>query len=228
MGTNCSKRDKTEIKINTNFFLKCCLSNNEPVVPQDQDIAKNKADCDIRSLFPLQYRTFKLPQCSWSQGLPQKILSVDPGEWRWISAVDSIGMAHVFGYVQSPKQKKSTETQWAPFPTSKQLQRWHAAVSEWMVQTFQVIVIPFRAPPWVTRRWHYDGFIQTLIQHPMVLSKQVLIVNVDESHSTQICAQCGATHKHVRKKLQCQECGWCAQRDLNAAMNLMYWYLFPE
>lgn len=73
--------------------------------------------------------------------------------------------------------------------------------------------------------WNFSEF-QKLLEYKCA-SRGISVVYVDPKYTSQMCSQCGYTHKKNRKSdvFQCTSCGFRSHADINAAVNIRDKYI---
>lgn len=114
---------------------------------------------------------------------------------------------------------------------ASQRRDWWHKVTTWLVQEYGVIVLEELNLNFMLRngslaRAAHDvsiGIFRELLDYKAI-EAGVEIVAVNPAYTSQVCSECGCI---VEKKLServhnCPECGFTADRDVNAALNILY------
>lgn len=135
-----------------------------------------------------------------------------------------------------PKQKKRMKRAWLwKFQRIRnKIHDCHHKLALWLCKHYKVILIPKFETSKLTKKenaicseisrrmltWRHYSFRQILINKAKLFDCKVF--ECDEHWTTQTCTCCGATYNPKRsKKYVCASCGYEADRDVNAARNIL-------
>lgn len=117
----------------------------------------------------------------------------------------------------------------------------HRKMTSWLCENYKVILIPkFETSRMVKRgkrklnsktsrnmiTWSHYAFRKMLMEKSE-LFPWVTVVECDEIYTSKTCGHCGDINKNLgsAKTFRCQRCSYVADRDINAARNILIRYL---
>ena len=117
----------------------------------------------------------------------------------------------------------------------------HRKLALWLCQTYKVILIPVFESSQMVRKgkrkinamtarnmltWSHYGF-RTLLKNKAELYPWVTVVECDEHYTSKTCGCCGEINDKLggNKVFRCKKCPYVADRDINAARNILLRYL---
>ena len=117
----------------------------------------------------------------------------------------------------------------------------HRKLIHWLVNRYRVILLPdFRSSAMASRgsrkissstarammTWSHHAFKQRLLETAELYSNVTVLV-VQEPYTSKTCGACGEIKNDLggAKRYRCTQCGFCMDRDVNGARNILLRYL---
>lgn len=140
-------------------------------------------------------------------------------------------------------KRRSTKLAWhrVHFRIKNLVREVHRKMATWLCENYKVILIPkFETSKMVKRgkrklnnksvrnmlTWSHYGF-RELLKAKAELFPWVTVVECDEIYTSKTCGCCGKINENLgsSKVFWCKGCGYIADRDVNAARNILIRYL---
>lgn len=140
-------------------------------------------------------------------------------------------------------KRRATKLAWhrVHFRIKNLVKEVHRKMASWLCENHRVILIPkFEASRMVKRAWRKIGSktvrgmltwshyaFRAMLKDKAELFPWVSVVECDEAYTSKTCGGCGNLHHKLgsAKTFRCQGCGYVADRDINAARNILLRYL---
>jgi putative transposase len=120
----------------------------------------------------------------------------------------------------------------------------HRKMAKWLCESYEVILIPpFESSRMANRAkrkinsktarqmltWSHYTF-KEMLKNKAELYTGVRVIECNEAYTSKTCGQCGRIHTKLggSKIYKCKGCGYEADRDMNAARNIMLRYLCSD
>lgn len=142
-----------------------------------------------------------------------RVVALDPGVSTFQTSYGTDGVISVWGKEVLHELSR------------KDVKEMHTKLVLWLCTAYDLIIVPsFR----LQTKWKHAAFVQQLIA--TAPKYNVEIRQVEESCTTQTCSSCGVRIKlrGNTKRFQCPACKFTAQRDINAAKNILLKFLSQD